>query len=623
MNGVIGMTDLLLDTDLDARQRDFTETIAQSGKALLVIVDDILDFSKVEAGMVELEQVEFNPRAVAESVADLLAKSAQAKGVELMTVSERSLPTVVRGDAGRVRQVLTNLIGNAIKFTQSGEVVVRITEDDDGLGESEAVIRFEVADTGDGIPAEKLDLIFEPFAQVDTSTSRKYAGTGLGLAISGRLIELMGGELGVTSTLGEGSIFWFTIRVDRIVRQGGWDRESDGGAGLAGMAALVVDDNATHRAALSETLSQWGMSVATADGGDSALAALRAAAEAGRPFDVALVDRSMPKMDGLELTSAIEGDAGLAVRLVLMADLGQERDHHGTPAESAVTAILSKPIHREELGKGLRLALAVPLTDRTAGSVTNPASLSDGAVAGRLLLAEDNLINQKVAIAMLSNAGYHVDAVLNGAEAVQAVADRSYDAVLMDCQMPEVNGYEATARIRGRQIGARRIPIIAMTAGARAEDRERCLAAGMDGYLAKPFNKDALLELVGGFVNADRPAEEDTLEIAVIEEFATFGEEYLFDLVEQFLRETDLLLGGLRSARESGDHAAVGRIAHSIKGSSGQIGGRSLARSCDELEARVTRAGVSLLQDDLHDVEKSYEDLRRALTPFGSGSGKV
>jgi len=245
------------------------------------------------------------------------------------------------------------------------------------------------------------------------------------------------------------------------------------------------------------------MEVATAHSGQSALATLRTAAEGSRPFDVALLDRSMPEMDGLELTSAIVADPALAARLVLMTDLGQEHDH-GTPAESGVSAALSKPIHREDLQRCLRLALGLPIADGAAAEVTSPSvSRSHDAETGRLLLAEDNLINQKVAVAMLSSAGYHVDAVLNGAEAVQAVADRSYDAILMDCQMPELNGYEATARIRAQQVGATRTPIIAMTAGARPEDRERCLAAGMDSYLAKPFNKDALLALVGGFINDD------------------------------------------------------------------------------------------------------------------------
>ena len=500
MNGVMGMTEILLETDLDARQRDYAETIRHSGKAMLTIVDDILDFSKVEAGMLELEQVEFSPRGIAEDVVDLLATSAQVKSVELVTASERSLSTVVRGDAGRVRQVLTNLIGNAIKFTHAGEVVVRISEAADA-GDN-AVIRFEVSDTGNGIPAEKLDLIFDPFVQVDTSTSRKYAGTGLGLAISARLIALMGGECGVTSTLGEKSTFWFTIRVERVARQEAPDQFSPD-ARLAGVTALIVDDNDTQRAVLSESLSDWGMEVATADSGQSALATLRTAAEGGRPFEIALLDRSMPETDGLELKSAIVADPALAARLVLMTDLGQEHAH-GTPAESGVAAALSKPIHRAELQRCLQLALGLPLADGAAADPTSSsASRSNDAETGRLLLVEDNLINQKVAVAMLSSAGYQVDAVLNGAEAVQTVADRSYDAILMDCQMPELNGYEATAQIRAQQVGATRTPIIALTAGASREDRKRCLAAGMDGYLAKPFNKDALLALVGDFVSAD------------------------------------------------------------------------------------------------------------------------
>ena len=363
MNGVVGMTDLLLETDLDAAQRDYTETVRTSGEALLRIIDDILDFSKVEAGMLQVEQIEFSVETMIQSVIDLLGGSAQAKGLEIVSVIDASVPAIVQGDPGRVRQVLTNLMGNAIKFTRSGEVVVRVTGFEQDA--DECVLRFEVADTGCGIAPEQQALIFEPFVQADTSTSRRHGGTGLGLAISRKLVTLMSGALGVTSSLGAGSTFWFTVNV----------LQSDG---LGEDAALV-------------------------DGGSSA-------------------------------------------------------------------AKSPEPRPRDE-GEGRRL-----------------------------LLAEDNPINQKVALAMLSSSGYAVDTVVDGVAAVEAAAARRYDAILMDCQMPFLNGFEATAAIRLHEGSKRHTPIIAMTAGARPEDRESCLANGMDSYLSKPVNKATLLETVASFL---------------------------------------------------------------------------------------------------------------------------
>ncbi len=494
MNGVIGMTDLLLETELSARQREYAQTVRNSSEALLTIINDILDFSKVEAGMLDIEDVDFNLRTIISDVVDLLAGSAQAKGLELVAVVGSSVPAVIGGDPGRIRQVLTNLIGNAVKFTQTGEIIIRVTAQAPDQAGGETVVRFEICDTGDGIAPGKLASIFEPFVQADSSNSRKYGGTGLGLAISGQLVALMGGSCGVASQPDIGSTFWFTVSVHAAAGQRADDSLSPD-AGLAGVTALVVDDNATQRSVLTHYLTSWGLQVATAESGPAALAALRTASDQARPVAVTLIDRSMPEMDGLQLRDAILADPALATRIVLLTGLGQDAE---LAAEAGVGAIASKPVHPEQLQECLRTALG--LQERVSRDHADPAvpePRSDGEpVRDRLLLAEDNPINQKVALAMLAGAGFVVDSVHNGVAAVEAVASRNYKAILMDCQMPEMNGYEATAAIRAHEGADRHTPIIAMTAGARREDRERCLAEGMDAYLAKPVSKDALIAIV-------------------------------------------------------------------------------------------------------------------------------
>jgi signal transduction histidine kinase/CheY-like chemotaxis protein len=519
MNGVLGMTSLLLRSDLGDEQRMYAETVRDSGEALLAILNDILDFSKIEAHRLDLEVIDFDPTGVVEDVAGLLSVGAHEKGLEMACAFPAGTPILVVGDPGRLRQVLTNLVGNAVKFTAAGEVVLAMTIDP-GPTDQSVIVGFEVTDTGVGIAVADQQRIFESFAQADASTTRVFGGTGLGLAISRVLVELMGGEIGLRSELGQGSTFWISIPFPLGQSHPAPSVRDN----LAGLRVLVVDDNATNRAILIRFLASWGMASEAVAGGSEALAVLNRRAASGEPFQAALLDLNMPEMDGLDLAWAIAADPRIAgVRLVLLTSSGDGGEARRS-REAGMAAFLQKPVRQSQLYDCLATVLATPLDpsdvtgDRSGEGGPRPggATVPRDPSAGCLLVVEDNLINQRVTTSLVRALGFHFEVAADGAAALRAVTGGDYAAVLMDCQMPGMDGYEATAQIRLLEAASGRVPvpIIAVTASAMKSDEERCRAAGMDDYLAKPITLEALGAVMqrwvpGPAVGPARPAVDD------------------------------------------------------------------------------------------------------------------
>ena len=494
MNGVIGMVELLMETPLNPLQKDYVQTVRDSASALLTVINDILDFSKVEAGKLELEHLDIDVRETVEDVARMLAIQAHAKGLEVIALIDPDLPDLLRGDAGRLRQVLLNLGGNAVKFTQSGEIAIECklaSQDDQGF-----LIRCEVRDTGMGVPANRIDALFNPFTQVDSSTTRRFGGTGLGLSIVKRLVELMQGEVGVSSVAGEGSTFWFTARLG-IAQQATKARAAPP-VELRGQRILIVDDNLTNRKVLMGQLSLCGMDPLCASSADEALSQMRQAAAAGRPFEVALLDHQMPGTDGANLGQTILGEPELrATRLILLTSSGQ-RGEGQLFGELGFAGYLLKPITYRDLTDCLMMVLGARAeiwSMRSQPMVTRHALLSHRSRdSHRILVAEDNVVNQKVACRLLEKLGFSVDVAADGEAAFRAWSSGRYDLILMDCQMPIMDGYEATRKIRAREGADEHIPIIALTAHAMKGADNKCLSAGMDDYLSKPVDRERLQE---------------------------------------------------------------------------------------------------------------------------------
>jgi two-component system, sensor histidine kinase and response regulator len=595
MNAVIGLTELLLDTGLDADQHELASGVRVSAENLLTIINDILDFSKIEAGKIDLEEVELNVPGVADDVGRILAEAAHNKGIELLVDVHPDVPTALLGDPVRVQQVMLNLGSNAVKFTSEGEVVIRVRCAKESA--ERVTLRFEVVDMGIGIAEADQQRLFRPFAQADSSTTRQFGGTGLGLAICRQLVELMGGQLGLISAPGEGSTFWFELSLRRADRPA-MAEPIDGLRTLAGRRALIVDDNATNRLILRQQLLSWGVEPVEAVDAFDAIAVAAAAVRGGQPFDLGVLDLNMPGMDGLELASVLKADPTTdAMTLFLLSSSGQrlgraEAHLHGLAGN------LTKPVRQSELFDclitGLNGDALIASPEKTVTAEPDNAE-----VKGVILLVEDNKMNQLVASKMLAKLGFRFDIANHGGEAVAALRSGSYDAVLMDCQMPEMDGYEATAEIRRVEGAARHTPIIAMTAAAMEGDREKCLAAGMDDYITKPVRPEAIGAALERWIA--RPASDEAvdatatvpsdapLDLSQIEMLRSLDDgagAVLAEIIDQYLVQTEQGRGELLRVVAEGDPHALERAAHALKGASANIGAAGLAAVCAELEAQ-------------------------------------
>ncbi len=638
MNGVLGMTELLAETDLTDKQRRLVGMITASGETLLSIINDILDFSKIEAGKIELERIDFAPVAVLEDMAELLAARAQAKGLELIVLADDDAPAWVTGDPHRVRQILMNLVGNAIKFTNAGDVIVRCTSGSASgrtprPGEP-TLLRFEVRDTGIGIPPEHKARIFQAFSQADGSTTRRFGGTGLGLVIARELAQLMGGEIGVDSEPGRGSTFWFTIRVTgphlSAVTTPALHE-------LTGRRILIVEDNPTNLVTLEHQALAWGMRVETAPDGDTALVLLRDAVARGEPFALALVDMKMPRMNGLELVQAIHADRAIAgLPTIMMTSLGRE-DQIAAARQAGAVAYLGKPVRRDEFRNVVVEALH-PSKGRASGAPGAPRVQIR--FAGRVLVAEDNPVNQEVAVGMLESLGLTVDVADNGREAVDRFAEASYDLILVDCQMPELDGYAATAEIRRReQALGLHVPIVALTANALEGDREICIAAGMDDYLAKPFSREQLTAILARWLRrsgvteaatepgspeprpvrelhaaagTDEPVNPRALD-ALRAMMGTDGEALARKVMRAYLDDAPAGLARMKAAADRCDADALRQAAHGMKSSSANVGAEKLARLCKDLETLGRNGTTDGAPALVEEAEAEYARVAAAL----------
>lgn len=670
MNGVLGMTGILLETDLDKDQRDYAETVKNSADSLLTIINDILDFSKIESGKLDIEIIDFDLRVAIEEVLDLIGPKAQEKNLELIGLIYASVPTAVRGDPGRFRQILLNLVSNAIKFTAQGEIVVQVIPQEET--DREVFLRVEVKDTGIGISPEAQQRLFQPFSQADGSTTRKYGGTGLGLAICKQLAELMQGTIGVDSSPGQGSCFWFTVRMEKQAEIS--NSTVDSSANLNGLRVCVVDDNDTNRLLIHHFTNGWGMTCLSAESASMGLSLLKEAVERGEPCDLLLIDVQMPEMDGFTMARLVKADPVLKdTKIVMVTSLGRRGDA-GMAREIGIAGYLTKPFRQTQLRDCLLLVMNGSSTEEIQIVTKYTIRETEKRNEGRLLVADDNVVNQKVAVRMLEKFGYRVDVVANGLEAVEAVSRIPYHLVFMDCQMPEMDGYEATREIRkrdakmGERAGASKprdtsdnrqvtthLPIIAMTANAMPGDRDKCLEVGMDDFISKPVNKEALEAILDQWVpnkeiegeemlscdqdlspealemqdatDARRvaspgyPATNDEAHVPPIDS-CTFeglrelsGEDpsFLKELIRQYLHDALDHMSAIQRAVIEGNAEALMQAAHGFKGSCRNMGAISLGDLCFSLEQKGHAGEMEHVAALSQDLTKEYNRVHGAL----------
>ncbi len=638
MNGIIGMTGLLLDTHLTAEQREYAQIIRNCAESLLSLINDILDFSKIEAGKLDLEILDFDLREALEEVLEVFAFKAEEKGLEFVCMVEPDVPSLLRGDPGRLRQVLLNLVGNAIKFTLHGEVMVRVSLEAEA--KEKVTLLFQVKDTGIGIPKDKQRLLFRPFTQVDGSTTRKFGGTGLGLSISKRLVELMGGTICVESAPGKGSVFSFTAVMEK--QPLGQRPLHPAILQLQGKRVLVVDDHATNRLLLKVLLEGWGCICKEAQRAEQALGILVQAYQQNMPFHGAILDMLMPDMDGDRLGKAIKKDSRLKdTLLIMLTSLGRREDVNRL-REIGFAGYLTKPVRSSQL---LRCLEAVLVRGEsyfldTLPTTTGCHTFSDKPGKNlRILLVEDNVTNQKVALGILQKLGYRAEAVANGKEALASLKSQPYDLVFMDCQMPEMDGYEATRFIREPTTGVLnpQVPIIAMTANAMAGDRAKCMEAGMNDYVPKPVRAQDLQAMIGKWAKkacnseseslrsqcftplvpevAKLSMEEDMLPVfdkdALLERLMG-DQELAMSILRGFLQETPLQINSLRKALAQGDAQAARRWAHTIKGAAGNVGAMLLREKASLLEQEAKAEALDKANECMEALESSWETFKEA-----------
>ena len=605
MNGVIGMTDLLLRTELSERQRRFIETIRRSGDALLTIIDDILDWSKIEAGKLNLQSIDFDLRRTVDDVTELLSNQARPKGLILSVKTPEDMATAFNGDPGRLRQILTNLLGNAIKFTDEGEVCIDISIREET--EDDALIYFGVVDSGVGISQENQDKLFQSFVQVDGSYTRQHGGTGLGLAISKQLSELMGGEIGVESEIGTGSTFWFTVRLQKQIGLG--HGLSTGEFKLDRHRILVVDGDDTTRSLICEQLQSWGISTGSAASGKEGLQTLDRAYEEGAAFDSVLLDLQLPGIDGLEIARRVKASETLKDTNLITLTSVTQRGHGKQVFEAGIVGYIPKPVRAFELHEVLHELDNLLARSPEGFPLITRHSIAENKLANqgieRILIAEDNIVNQEVTREMVEELGYEAVVVENGKEALQHALSGLYSAILMDCHMPEMTGFEATQAIREEVSSFNAIPIIALTAADMAEDKQKAIEAGMDDYLSKPVRPDTLKTMLEKWTSGAFVDDQSGFDPELLDEEKKRGKIQL----EIFIAQLDIFIDIIEAALEAGNAKGLGSEGRALERSGSEIGSPRIINLARDLQLIAASTKLETVANVIEDLRETCQEL--------------